>query len=307
MQGRTAFGDGKEGRTLEELAKRDHAEAAMLDGLAREARYYSESIATNMIHLGRVFTEAKKLIRHGEWSAWLRDNADCSERTAQQFMQIYARFGDNPKFARIGERSKLFKMLSLPPGSEEDFMAQNDVTSMSAREVDNAVKRYRDQLEQANNKIQELENRPAEIPEAIQEKMQAQSDLIARQQKDSERLRSDNSRLRQELDESAELLEETQQECNRAQAALLNLQSAIAKGEADQAPPDKLSVDVFASAVRQFIGSCARMPHMGRAFAAMPLSERRAYDELLSTMEGWAKEARNALNTVYEEVEVHGE
>lgn len=40
MQGRTAFGDGKEGRTLEELAKRDHAEAAMLDGLAREARYY---------------------------------------------------------------------------------------------------------------------------------------------------------------------------------------------------------------------------------------------------------------------------
>ena len=32
--------DGKEGQNLEELAKRNHAKAAMLDGLARKARYY---------------------------------------------------------------------------------------------------------------------------------------------------------------------------------------------------------------------------------------------------------------------------
>jgi hypothetical protein len=37
------------------------------------------------------------------------------------------------------------------------------------------------------------------------------------------------------------------------------------------------------------------------------LSEKNAYDELLRTVEGWAANARQAMNTIaYEEVEIHG-
>ena len=163
---------------MEALAKHGGADLAVLDGLAKEARYYSESIATNMIQLGRVFTDAKKLVKHGEWGAWLRSNADCSERTAQQFMQVYGRFGENPAFARIGERSKLFKMLALPPGTEDDFMDRNDVAGMSSREVDAAVKAFRERAEQAEARVKELENRPPEIPEDITETLQEKDALI---------------------------------------------------------------------------------------------------------------------------------
>ena len=70
---------------------------------------------------------------------------------------------------------------------------------------------------------------------------------------------------------------------------------------------DELTIDVFASAVRQFIGTCARMPHMCHTFGTMTLSEKNAYDELLRTVEGWAANARQAMNTIaYEEVEIHG-
>lgn len=49
------------------------------------------------------------------------------------------------------------------------------------------------------------------------------------------------------------------------------------------------------------------MPHMGHTFGTMMLSEKNAYDELLRTVEGWAANARQAMNTIaYEEVEIHG-
>ena len=86
---------------------------------------------------------------------------------------------------------------------------------------------------------------------------------------------------------------------------MLNLQSTVAKGDAERTPCDELTADTFAAAVRQFIGTCARMPHMGRTFGMMRPEEYHVYDELLRTVEGWAKDARKALDTIgYEEVEI---
>ena len=46
---------------------------------------------------------------------------------------------------------------------------------------------------------------------------------------------------------------------------------------------------------------------MRNTFAVMTLSEKNAYEELLCTVEGWARDARAALNTVdCGEVTVHG-
>ena len=93
-------------------------------------------------------------------------------------------------------------------------------------------------------------------------------------------------------------------ECNKAQQELLNLQSQIAKGDAQRLPDDELTQEVFATAVRQFIGTCARMPHMGNAFADMPMETHRKYDELLKTIEAWARDARLALDTMDTEAKV---
>ena len=88
------------------------------------------------------------------------------------------------------------------------------------------------------------------------------------------------------------------EEYNRTQAELLNVKSSIAKGDAERVPLDSLTPEAFASAVRAFIGTCARMPHMTAAFCAMGDDERQEYDELLRTVESWAKDSRRALDTV---------
>ena len=52
---------------------------------------------------------------------WIRENAGCSVRYAQVFMQAYARFGDNAAVAQIGERGKIFKLLALPAVQRSSF------------------------------------------------------------------------------------------------------------------------------------------------------------------------------------------
>ena len=314
---------------MNEIANTQQAGLTPIAVLAEEARIYSESMAMNMLNLGRVFTEAKKQVAHGEWGDWVQRYSGMSARSAQQLMAIYSRFGDKPAFAGV-EKSKMYKMLALPEGTEEAFAEKNDLSAMTSREVEEAVKRVREQANEeirreraarkaAEERAEELSARPPEVPEEISAALKSKDAMIEQQKQELERiaatgrdsvaeanrLRSDNNRLRQELNENAELLEETQQECNRAQAELLNLQSTVAKGDAERTPCDELTADTFAAAVRQFIGTCARMPHMGRTFGMMRPEEYHVYDELLRTVEGWAKDARKALDTIgYEEVEI---
>lgn len=314
---------------MNEIANTQQAGLTPIAVLAEEARIYSESMAMNMLNLGRVFTEAKKQVAHGEWGDWVQRYSGMSVRSAQQLMAIYSRFGDKPAFAGV-EKSKMYKMLALPEGTEEAFAEKNDLSAMTSREVEEAVKRVREQANEeirreraarkaAEERAEELSAHPPEVPEEVSAALKSKDAMIEQQKQELERiaatgrdsvaeanrLRSDNNRLRRELNENAELLEETQQECNRAQAELLNLQSTVAKGDAERTPCDELTTDTFAAAVRQFIGACARMPHMGRTFGMMRPEEYHVYDELLRTVEGWAKDARKALDTIgYEEVEI---
>ncbi len=289
----------------DEIANANHGSVSVLDTLAVQAQMLSENIAMNMLQLGHVFTEAKPLVAHGQWSAWVQENSGMSERYAQQFMQAYARYGESSRFAALG-KSKLIRMLALPEGEEERFVQENDVAGMSAREVDAAVRQEREKWQQ---KIKELESREPEIPEAVFHSMkekdlqiaQQREELtrIAEQQRDTldeaRKLRADYAALSREYDEQSGLIKDMQEDLDKAQRDLLDAKSEIARGDAERVPTDQLTVDAFAGAVRQFIGACARMPHMRLTFAAMDFKEKMQYSELLETVEAWANDSRRAI------------
>ena len=289
-----------------------------LDMLGKEARMYSEAMVMNLFQLGRVLTEAKSLCSRGEWGQWLQANTDMSDRHAQQIMGVYRRFGDRPAFTGI-EKAKLFSMLSLPEGTEEDFIARHDVGVMTSREVQEAVKKARAEArseaqkeideanrarEEAERRAAQAESRPAELPDDVAETLRTQQQQIEQLKEmgqdavnEARQLYHENSRMQRELKEQGELLEEAQAQYDRAQADLLNAQSMLARGDAERTPSDTLTADALAAAVNSFIGAVCRMPHMHGTFAAMDGETRREYGELLSTVEEWAKGARAALNT----------
>ena len=298
---------------MNEIANTERA--ALVESLAAQARAYSDGMAMNMLQLGRVLTEAKELVDRGEWEEWVLKNSGFKLRQAQVMMQCYQRCGEKPAFADI-EKSKLIKMLSLPSGQEEAFVRENDVAAMTAREVEEAVKKAREEARAeienerrlrmaAERRAEEIQSQAPEIPDAVAEDLRRQKQEIEALKEagqcaidESRRLQQENTRMKRELAEQNDLLEETQAECNRAQNELLNAQSMLARGEADHIPADELTPDVLFDAVNTFMGIVCRMPHMRRTFSTMDSDVKNQYDEALSTVEAWARDARKALDTV---------
>ena len=286
-----------------------------LDSLALQARMYVLDARLNLLQLGRVLSEAKPLVPHGEWDSWIRENADMSRRSAEQYMQAYAKFGVDPKIAQLGT-SKVLKLLPLQEDQLEQLFSDNDVKEMSARQLDEAIRKQKEELvREARKEVQEeleREKRSRIAAEkraeaAIEDGKKAAEELTSNFEdsvKDRMSLMNRNRMLEQEVQERDKLIQEQQEDFNRIQAELLDAKSSIAKGDAERTPIDRLTIDFFASAVRTFIGSVARMPHMASAFSSMDHTEKMEFDELLSVIESWAAGSRKALESATIESEV---
>ena len=122
------------------------------------------------VQLGRKLTEAKALVEHGEWGNWIRDNLPFSQDKASMMMKIYDAYGANQEslfgdinsetFRNLGI-SQAFVLLSVPENEREQFVKDNDVESMSVRELKKAIEErdaaitVRKALEEDNKKLRE--------------------------------------------------------------------------------------------------------------------------------------------------------
>lgn len=307
---------------MSEIAERREGAMTVLDGLAMQARLLTESATMNMLQLGHVFIQAKELVRHGEWEGWVRENSGMSERQAQTLMQAWRRFGDKPQFQAL-EKSKLFKMLSLPEGTEDTFAAENNVNEMTSREVEEAVRRVREEGKQeieaerkrrvaAEEEAKRLASRPPEIPDDIMNTLREKDEAISTYREERERLAAQSrevleeknelqkalSAAQRELQETEEMLKESQAGYDRMQSELLSAQSTLAKGDAERVISEQMTLKDFTAAVRQFMGTVAQMPYMAMQFAAMAQSEKDEYETMLATVSDWCARTKAALATL---------
>lgn len=319
---------------MNEIANTSTQALSLLNGLAMQAKMFSQNAAMNLLQLGRVLSEARPLIPHGQFDGWCRENARMSKRTAEQYMQAYAEFGLDSRIAELGT-TKIIKLLPMAEDERAQLLAENDVSAMSTRQLDAAIKAQREKLlaearaeakaeidaaneaaRAAERRAAEAENRPPEVPEELADQLREDRKTIQEQQAEIERLADigrkalaerqrltqENNGLQRDLRERNEDMEAMQADLQRTQDELLNLQSAQARGDAERMPADALTPDVFSMAVNTFIGTCCRLPQMGRAFSAMASEDREAYDQSLRALEQWAASARMALNSIgYEE------
>ncbi len=319
---------------MNELTNTTQTGMTRLRQLEIQAEMFSQNAAMNLLQLGRVIAEARPDIPYGEFDQWCRKHARMSKRTAEQYMQAYAEFGLDTKIAELGT-SKIIKLLPMAQEEREKLLAENDVAAMSTRQLDAAIKEQREKLlaearaeaqaeidaanaaaREAEQRAIEAENRPPEVPKELTDQLNANRQTIQEQRAEIDRLASvgrealaekqrlvqENKDLNRDLRERDEDMAAMQADLQSAQDELLNLQSAQARGDAERLPADVLTPDVFSMAVNTFIGTCCRLPQMGRAFSAMSQDEREAYGQSLRALEKWAESARVALNCIsYEE------
>lgn len=83
------------------------------------------SILNYAIEIGRRLEEAKAMLPHGEWGAWLKRELGYSQSTAQNFMRVFREYGDSqqslfgraPKSQTFGNLtySKALRLLAIRP------------------------------------------------------------------------------------------------------------------------------------------------------------------------------------------------
>ncbi|WP_018212352.1 DUF3102 domain-containing protein [Desulfitobacterium hafniense] len=124
--------------------------AAEINAINRESR---KMLLKNAIEVGRRLKEAKELLNHGEWLKWLKESVNYSKSTAENLMNLYKEYG--PKLLSLSDDdlnsqalgnltyTQAVLLLGLPEEEREEFVAQNDLDSMTTRQLSQTVKEQR--------------------------------------------------------------------------------------------------------------------------------------------------------------------
>ena len=122
-----------------------------------------------VIQIGTRLLEVKELVPHGEWTSYLENRLGYKPSTAQNYMRIAKEFGDgqvaldgtDPQslFGELGY-SQLLPLLSLPDEERRTLAQENDLPTMSSREIEELVKAQKaaeDRAKQAESKLKKAE------------------------------------------------------------------------------------------------------------------------------------------------------
>lgn len=212
-------------------------------------RQTQKIMLASSIEIGKRLTEAKDMIDHGAWGKWLQDNVNYSERTAQNLMRVYDQYGD--KFG-MKEMDSLFAsgapnvfeelsytqalaLLSLPTDAErEEFVKENDVASMSTRELQEAIKARKEAEDramdaekrawEAKEKLRQAENRALQAEDKARNA--EQSDLYDERLTAAERERDVLQKRVLELEARPEISDAGQEEIEKLKKKIQVLEAA---------------------------------------------------------------------------------
>ena len=114
------------------------------------------------IEIGRRLAEAKAAVGHGNWTKWLKQYVDYSDRTAANLMRIFNEYGNGQEklfgqsnqqaFAELNYTQAIALLGIHDEDERAEFIEKNDIDNMSTRELQDAIKE-RDQAKAETEKL----------------------------------------------------------------------------------------------------------------------------------------------------------
>lgn len=198
--------------------------AAEINGIKEQVR---ATVVSGAIEIGRRLKEAKSLVPYGEWGAWLERSVDYSERTAQNMMRIADEYGKtDPQALADLSVTQAVLLLGVPAEERGAFLAENDVPSMSTRELQAQIEALREEKKKMQMTIDELMQgmRDGELTDelvALQGDVGMMTDRAERAEQELERYRQESeSRAARAAEELAKARSELHEAEKRHLAAM---------------------------------------------------------------------------------------
>jgi len=206
-----------------------------IETITGEIKALQKSAVCVFIEIGRRLCEAKELLHHGEFGAWLEREVEFSESTANNYMKLFRELGsaqsslwgaelNSQAFEKLSY-TKALKMLELPREERENFISEHDVEHLSTRELDRLIK----ERDEARKAKECAEQRLAETEE---KNTQAITNAHERADRLAEELTEKKESVRQ-LNEQIELLRNRPIDVAVAQADPKETEEAVKKATAE--------------------------------------------------------------------------
>ena len=202
------------------------------------------------IRIGKLLEEAKCLVPHGEWGAWLKTNVDYSESTAQNLMRCYREFGDeqidlfsgvsDADFFAVLSQSQMLELLALPKDQRRSFVEEHreeiEDGSLSTRDMKAEIAKLKmeneaktEALEKATGHIAVLEKDCNELNTLLDEERRKPApepivQEIITNQPSAEQIEAiraaEEAKLREEFEaERSKTMKECREEISKAEKA----------------------------------------------------------------------------------------
>ena len=115
--------------------------------------------AESIIEIGKEMLQVKVNLSYGEFTKWLENEVNYSQRTAYNFMKIAQTFPDLQPVANLGTR-KLLALAGLDSDEErEKILKENNIEEMTIKELEEKIK--------IEKKIKELDVLISNLKECI--------------------------------------------------------------------------------------------------------------------------------------------
>lgn len=147
--------------------------------ITAEIKIYVAQGMMAAIEIGRRLAEAKAMLPHGEWGAWLSEEVNISSSNAQIYMNVFKEYGDGQQslygnagdqLAKIPNLTMAHELLAIKDQAERaEFIETHDLSEMSTRELKQAIRERDAARERAEQAEEELDKALTAAQEAVKE------------------------------------------------------------------------------------------------------------------------------------------
>ena len=245
--------------------------------LTNEIQYYwrkgQAAVLDCALEIGRRLVDAKGLLPHGRFGAWVDENFEFSHSSANTFMKLFDEYGadqltlfgavtESQTFANL-PYSKALALLAVPKEEREEFAKEVGAEDLSVRELKKAIEEKKAaEAAQAEAEARERDLAEklaaAEIAKAAAEALAKDAEeargKVEKLEADVKKRRESEQKLKDKLAEAeknpkipsdvlAKLKEEAEAEAKAAQGAEIEKQMAEAKAALESAEKAKAEAE----------------------------------------------------------------
>ncbi len=203
--------------------------AAEINAIRRRA---ARQLLEDSVEVGRLLTEAKAAVNHGEWAGWLEENFQYSSTEANNLMRLYEAYGTKEQIGLFEEdrtaifgrlnKSQAIALLGLPEPERAAFVEANPPEDLSVREFERRIEEAKAETDAAVRKAVEAESARIDAENKAREAADKLAEASARAEA-AENEAAESKKLKKELKSSQKLAEDRAGEIQRGLRSLAEL------------------------------------------------------------------------------------